>query len=139
MTGWSVESWKAFWMQPSIEAAMRRVPTITDPDVEAVWPRSRHPVRGPEAYAKRVADLLSLVPDLRLELKEHLGVGNLHFLRWQARGTGPRGPFEGIGCDRILLRGGLVISNLVMSDPRVFDLLEGMSDPRGAMPGGASA
>jgi len=134
MTGWSIDSWRGFWAKPDPETALRRIPTITAPEVEAVWPRSRHPVRGPKAYAGRVVDLLSLVPDMRLELKEHAASGDLHFIRWQARGTGPDGAFEGIGCDRIALRGGLVVSNLVMSDMAIFERLEAMQDRRQSKP-----
>ncbi len=132
MNGWSLESWKAFWAAPSVEIAATRVPRITAEDVEAVWPRSQHPVRGPRAYAGRVIDLLSLVPDLRLELQEYAGSGEIHFLRWQAHGSSQDGRFKGIGCDRIMLRDGLVVSNLVMSDMPVFDLLEALQARNGS-------
>jgi SnoaL-like domain len=121
--GWSVEGWRAFWRAPSPEAALKRVPTVVTPDVEAVWPRIPGRVRGSGEYARRIVDLLAVVPDLRLELGEHAARGEFVFLRWMARGTGPDGPFEGIGTDRFRLRGGLVAESLIMSDLPVFEAL----------------
>ena len=93
------------------------------PDVEAVWPRIPGRLRGRCEYARRIVDLLALVPDLRLELGEHAAGGEFVFLRWSARGTGPDGPFEGIGTDRLRLRDGLVAESLIMSDLAVFAAL----------------
>lgn len=121
--GWSVGSWRDFWRRPSAEVALRRVPRIVTPDVVAIWPRSPGAVRGPEGYAGRVVDLLTLVPDLRLDLAEQAADGDVVFIRWMARGTGPDGPFEGIGTDRIRLRDGLVAENLIMSDMPIFGRL----------------
>ena len=115
--GWSVDGWLAFWSDPSAEVALKRVPTVVTPDVEAVWPRVPGRLRGTGEYAQRIVDLLALVPDLRLELGEHAASGGFVFLRWTDRGTGPDGPFEGIGTDRLRLRGGLVAESLIM--PRV--------------------
>lgn len=120
---WSIDSWRKFWSNPSPEVAFKRVPTIVAPDVVAVWPRGARPVRGPHEYAQRVADLLTLVPDFRLELAEHAVNGDSAFIRWNARGTGPDGPFEGIGADRIKVRDGLVVENLVLSDLEIFAAL----------------
>ena len=121
--GWSVDGWRAFWRAPSPEVALERVPTVVTPDVEAVWPRVPGRLRGSGEYTRRVVDLLAVVPDLRLELGEHAANGDVVFLRWTARGTGPDGPFEGIGTDRLRLRGGLVAESLIMSDLPVFEYL----------------
>ena len=118
--GWSVDGWRAFWGAPSVEVALKRVPTVVTPDVEAVWPRVSGRLWGSGEYARRVVDLLAVVPDLRLELGEHAASGDVVFLRWTARGTGPHGPFEGIGTDRFRLRDGLVAESLIMSDLAVF-------------------
>ena len=118
--GWSVDGWRAFWGDPSPEVALKRVPTVVTPDVEAIWPRVPGRVRGRDEYARRIVDLLTVVPDLRLEVGEHAASGEFVFLRWAARGTGPDGPFEGIGTDRFRLRGGLVAESLIMSDLPVF-------------------
>ena len=121
--GWSVDGWRAFWGDPSPEVALKRVPTVVTPDVVAGWPRVPGRLRGSGEYARRIVDLLTVVPDLRLELGEHAASGEIVFLRWTARGIGPDGPFEGIGTDRFLLRDGLVAESLIMSDLPVFEHL----------------
>ncbi len=121
--GWSVDGWRAFWGDPNPEVALKRIPTVVTPDVEAIWPRVPGRVRGRDEYARRIVDLLTVVPDLRLEVGEHAASGEFVFLRWAARGTGPDGPFEGIGTDRLRLRGGLVAESLIMSDLPVFEAL----------------
>lgn len=131
--GWSVDGWRAFWGDPSAAVALERVPTVVTPDVEAVWPRIPGRLRGRCEYARRIVDLLALVPDLRLELGEHAAGGEFVFLRWSARGTGPDGPFEGIGTDRFRLRDGLVAESLIMSDLAVFAALA-RSVERGGRP-----
>lgn len=117
---WSVGGWIGFWSNPSAEVARARIPTVVAPDVTATWPRSLRQVHGAQEYAERVTTLLALVPDLRLELCEQARDGDVVFLRWAARGTGPDGAFAGIGTDRIRLRDGLVTDNLIMSDMPVF-------------------
>lgn len=134
--GWSVDGWRGFWGAPSPEVALQRVPTVVTPDVEAVWPRFPGRLRGRDAYAERIVDLLALVPDLRLDLGEHAADGEFVFLCWIARGTGPDGPFEGIGTDRFRLRDGLVAESLIMSDLAVFEHLARFVG-RGGRPGAA--
>ena len=135
--GWSMDGWRAFWGAPSPEVALKRVPTVVTPDVEAVWPRIPGRVRGRDEYARRIVDLLAVVPDLRLELGEHAASGEFVFLRWTARGTGPDGAFEGIGTDRFRLRDGLVAESLIMSDLAVFGHLARLAAGRGAGSGAA--
>lgn len=135
--GWSVDGWRAFWGDPSPDVAFKRVPTVVTPDVEAIWPRVPGRVRGRDEYARRIVDLLAVVPDLRLEVGEHAASGEFVFLRWAARGTGPGGPFEGIGTDRFRLRGGLVAESLIMSDLPVFEHLARLVTGRGAGSGAA--
>ena len=129
--GWSIDGWVGFWANPSPDVALKRVPTVVTPDVEAVWPRVPGRLRGSGEYARRIVDLLAVVPDLRLELGEHAANGEFVFLRWLARGTGPDGPFEGIGTDRFRLRGGLVAESLIMSDLAVFGALARVVAGRG--------
>ena len=129
--GWSVDGWRAFWSAPSAEVALKRVPAVVTPDVEAVWPRVPGRLRGSADYARRIVDLLTVVPGLRLELGEHAADGGFVFLRWTARGTGPDGPFEGIGTDRLRLRDGLVAESLIMSDLAVFGALARVVAGRG--------
>lgn len=121
--GWSVENWIGFWEHPEAGLARARIPTVVAPEVTATWPRSQRQVRGPAEYVERVVALLALVPDLRLALGEQAREGDVVFLRWAACGTGPDGPFAGLGTDRIRLRDGLVVDNLIMSDMPIFAAL----------------
>jgi hypothetical protein len=120
---WSIESWAAFWGNPTPEVAAERVPQVVAPDVVGYWPRASEPVRGREEYSRRIIDLLTLVPDLRLELVEHATNGDVVFLRWRGRGTGPDGPFEAVGADRVIATGGIVQENLILSDHPIFATL----------------
>jgi hypothetical protein len=125
---WSVESWAAFWRAPDPDLARRRVPIVVTPDIVGYWPRSREPVRGATAYCQRILDLLTIVPDLRLQLEEHATNGDYVFIRWSGRGTGPDGPFGFNGVDRIRLRDGRVVENRIISDHGLFAHLAAQAD-----------
>lgn len=108
--GWSVETFAAFWDNPDPSLVRH---AVTD-DVVGDWPGDPEPVRGAQAYADRIAQVLERVPDLRLEVAEHAANGEFVFVRWIAHGTGARGPIEGLsGIDRIRLRDGLVAENII--------------------------
>jgi hypothetical protein len=64
--------------------------------------------------------LLTLVPDLRLEMRETAAEANCVFIRWTGAGTGPDGRFDCTGVDRIMLRDGLVCENRIYSDHAIF-------------------
>ncbi|WP_049813141.1 nuclear transport factor 2 family protein [Bradyrhizobium japonicum] len=124
MMAWSIDSWRNFWANPSIDVARKRVPTVVSPEVVGYWPSIKEPVRGTEMYLTRVVQFLTLIPDLRLKLEEHATSGSDTFLRWSATGRGPDGPLEFNGVDRIRLKDGLVIENRVISDHQIFRSLE---------------
>lgn len=117
---YTVERWRAAWANPNPVGVMERVPLITTPDVAGHWPRTTRPVRGPKEYAQRIVDLLTFIPDFRAELIEHATNGDVMFVRWVARGTGPNGRFEAIGADRLLVPNGYVADNLILSDHPIF-------------------
>jgi hypothetical protein len=121
--GWSIESWRSFWANPSIEIASKRVPTVVQPDVSGYWPTAAEPVRGTAMYLKRVVQFLTLVPGLRLTLEEHATNGNDNFLRWSATGMTSDGPFAFNGVDRVRLKEGLVLENRIISDHQIFQFL----------------
>jgi len=58
-----------------------------------------------QEYAKRILDLLDFIPDFRAQPMEHATNGKTMFVRWIARGTGPQGPFEAVGVDRLIIVG----------------------------------
>ena len=51
---------------------------------------------------------------------EHATNGDVMFVRWIARGTGPKGPFEAVGVDRLIVPNGYVAENLIISDHPIF-------------------
>ena len=86
-------------------------------------PQVTEPVRGLPAYAAKIADLLAAYPDIRLELVDSATVPanaadeELVFLHYVGQGTGPAGPFEFRGLDRVRTRDGIVVENVVRYDP----------------------
>jgi hypothetical protein len=115
-----IEDWGKTWLNPNKARVLARVPAIAMPDIAGYWPQTRHPVRGPQEYAKRILDLLDFIPDFRAEPIEHATNGDVMFVRWIARGNGPKGPFEAVGVDRMIVPNGYVAENLILSDHSIF-------------------
>jgi hypothetical protein len=92
-----IEDWGKTWLNPNKERVLARVPAVAMPDIAGYWPQTTRPVRGPQEYAKRIIDLLDFIPDFRAEPIEHATNGDVMFVRWIARGTGPKGSFEAVG------------------------------------------
>jgi hypothetical protein len=82
-------------------------------------------VRGRDAYINALEELLTRLPDLCLDVKEHTmsADGEFGFTRWVMRATGASGPFELDGMDRTRVRDGLVCENYVFFDSAQFDAL----------------
>jgi ketosteroid isomerase-like protein len=99
--------------------------------VVGYWPGG-WTVRGHDQYIKALEDLLTLLPDLRLDVKEHTmsAHGEFGFTRWVMHATGSNGPFEMDGMDRTRVRDGLVCENYVFFDSAQFESLVG--DPTAA-------
>jgi SnoaL-like domain len=118
-TTFSAEMWAAFWAAPDMSRGM----DILADDIVGYWPGDVKPVRGVEAYTKKIADLLVAAPDLRLELVDSATVPGaaegeqLVFLHYIGRGTGPDGPFEIRGLDRVRTRNGTVVENVIRYEP----------------------
>ena len=115
----SAQLWAAFWAAPDLSRGMN----ILAEDIVGYWPGDPEPVRGIEAYAGKIADLLTAAPDLRLELIDSATVPGtaegeqLVFLHYVGRGTGPQGPFEIRGLDRVRTRNGMVVENVIRYEP----------------------
>ncbi len=110
--GWSVERFAQFWADPSADD----VPDLVTDDVVGWWPGADQPVRGVEAYSQALADMLALLPDMRLTVAEHASSGSHVFVRWIMRATGRNGPFELTGIDRIRMRDDRVDENIIRFD-----------------------
>jgi len=86
-----IEDWGKTWINPDKARVLVGVPAIAMPDIGGYWPYTTRPVRGPQEY---VIDLLDFIPDFRAEPIEHATIGDVMFVRWIARGTGPNGAVQ---------------------------------------------
>ena len=120
--GWSVERFAEFWSNP----AAADVPDLVTDGVVGWWPGADQPVRGVEAYTQALADLLALLPDMRLRVAEHAANGDMVFVRWIMRATGRNGPFEISGIDRIRMQDGRVAENIIRFDTAHLRRLAGV-------------
>ena len=115
----SAQLWAAFWAAPDLS----RGTNILADDIVGYWPGDPEPVQGVEAYTGKIADLLAAAPDLRLELIDSATVPataegeQLIFLHYVGHGTGPQGPFEIRGLDRVRTRNGMVVENVIRYEP----------------------
>ena len=129
---YKIEDWGNTWRNPNKARVLARVPAIATPDIAGCWPQTTRPVRGPQAYAKRIIDLLDFIPDLSAEPVEVATNGDVMFVRWIATGTGPKGRFEAVGVDRMIVPNGYVAENLILSDHPIFaDFARHVGDFRG--------
>jgi hypothetical protein len=114
----SAEMWAAFWAAP----AESQVADILAEDIVGYWQGDPKPVRGRDAYAGKIAELVAATPDLRLELVDSATVDGaapgeqLVFLHYVGTGTGPDGPFAIRGLDRVRTRDGIVVENVIRYD-----------------------
>jgi hypothetical protein len=115
----SPEFFAAFWAAPSMSHSM----DILADDIVGYWPGDVEPVRGFEAYTQKIADILATAPDLKLELVDSATAPGpaegeeLFFLHYVGRATGPDGPLEIRGLDRVRTRDGIVVENVIRYDP----------------------
>ena len=107
----SVEGWAAFWGSPNPDL----IGDVLAPDIVGQWP-GQEPVVGRDAYVQAIADFLELIPDLRAEVVESVRSDDVIFIQWLAHATGPHGPIELSGIDRIRVRDGKVVDNLIRFD-----------------------
>jgi hypothetical protein len=120
--GWTTDLFAEFWAAPEL----KYIPSIITDDVVGYWPGART-VRGAEQYMQALEELLTLLPDVRLEVPEHTmsADGEFGFSRWVMHATGANGPFELVGMDRTRVRNGLVCENYVFFDLARFQELVG--------------
>ncbi|OBF56292.1 polyketide cyclase [Mycobacterium sp. 852002-50816_SCH5313054-b] len=115
----SAEVFAAYWAAPT----MSRGFDILADDIVGYWPGDPEPVRGIEPYTAKIAEILHAAPDLTLEVIDSATVPGaapgeeLVFLHYVGRGTGPDGPFQIRGIDRVRTRDGIVVENVIRYDP----------------------
>ena len=118
----SAELWAAYWAAPVLSGGF----DIPADDIVGYWPESLEPVRGKEVYTAKIAELLTAAPDLRLQLVDSATVPaaaegeQLVFLHYVGQRTGPAGPFEIRGLDRVRTRHGIVVENVVRYEPAIL-------------------
>jgi hypothetical protein len=118
----SAEVFAAYWAAPT----MARGFDILADDIVGYWPGDPEPVRGIEAYTAKIAELLDAAPDLRLDVVDSATVPGaaageeLVFLHYVGHGTGPDGPFQIRGIDRVRTRDGIVVENVIRYDPLIL-------------------
>ena len=117
---WTPELFAEFWKAPDVDY----VASIITEDVRGIWP-GEQVVEGAEAYVGVLRDLLSQLPDLRLEVHENATNGDFAFARWTMHATGAHGPFTMAGMDRTRVRDGLVSENYIFFDTALFGRLTG--------------
>jgi ketosteroid isomerase-like protein len=120
--GWTTDLFAEFWAAPDL----KYIPSIITDDVVGYWPGGRT-VRGAREYLQALEELLTLLPDLRLEVREHTmsADGEFGFSRWVMHATGADGPFELVGMDRTRVRDGRVCENYIFFDLAQFQELVG--------------
>jgi SnoaL-like domain len=115
----SAEMFAAYWAAPDTSRGF----DILADDIVGYWPGDPEPVRGVEAYTQKIIDLLTAAPDLKLDVVDSATVPGaaegeeLVFLHYVGRGTGPDGPFEIRGIDRVRTRNGIVVENVIRYEP----------------------
>lgn len=114
----SSQLWAAFWAAPD----KSRIGDILADDIVGHWQGEPTPVHGREAYTAKIVELITAVPDLRLELLDSATVDGttpgeqLVYLHYIGRGTGPDGPIAIRGLDRVRARDGVVVENVIRYD-----------------------
>lgn len=118
MAHWAISGVTEFWTSPHPSRV-----ALFAPDGMSYWPGKAEPARGREGHRERIAAIVGLVPDIRIELVEHAVQGELVFFRWIARGTGKRGPFEITGVDRLRVRESdrQIVETMVLFDTALFE------------------
>lgn len=122
---WSPEThFAAFWSNPNPGSAKSRLAA----DVVGRWPGGIV-VEGVEAYNRQLRAVIALMPDVRLEVMEHARNGDLAFIRWVSHGTGVEGRFSMEGVDRLRIRDGQIVENVVFLDTAAFRRATGRGLP----------
>lgn len=123
---WSVELFAAFWSEP--RAQRDRIPSFLAPDIVGYWPGRSTPVRGAKQYWDYVCTLLEIVPDIRVRVRHYLLNDDVTSIWWEATGTDVDAQFVCEGCDRLIVRDGMVLENRIACDhPILLKVADGFA------------
>jgi steroid delta-isomerase-like uncharacterized protein len=111
-----VRRFAEFWANP--DPAL--IPELVAPDVSAQFPGVEGRVSGVDAYQEQIARALSAVPDLRLEVLDHLAEGDRVLIEWRGRCTIGGETVELEGVDGFRVRDGRVVDARVVYDTGVL-------------------
>lgn len=127
---WSIEGFRAFWAAPDL-SLVPRVHDVATPAIVGHWPRPIGVVRGARDYVGVIEAIARAIPDLSLTAPEYVADGDLHFVRWVAKGTFSGGRFECDGLDRMRLApDGRVCENYIFCDHPFFaDVAKALERP----------
>lgn len=117
--------YEQFWQAPDRNV----VPSVITEDIAANWPGPRGIGVGVEHYLRQIDRILSVMPDIKLEVIDHLAEGNTAFLEFRAYGTIDGESVEFFGIDRFkVAEDGRVHDSKVCFDPAVLQRAVWQSD-----------
>ncbi|HEX2087872.1 MAG TPA: nuclear transport factor 2 family protein [Solirubrobacteraceae bacterium] len=108
-----VQRFAEVWAAPRPEL----FPPLLQPDAVTVWPGAGE-VRA-DQYPEHVERILSLFPDLRLEVVDHAATADGVMIAWRAHATVGGEPRAWSGVDRFVLRDGRVAGGEITFDTAI--------------------
>jgi hypothetical protein len=121
----TVDAFEAFWANPDVSFVG---PVLAD-DIVGHWAGRDEPTHGVDEYTRCIAEIIEALPGMRLAVAEHATNGDVIFIRWILHASGAHGPFQMTGIDRIRVRDGLVVENVIVFDTALFERLSGYRVP----------
>jgi len=103
-----------FWSDPDLD----RIHEYVAHDMVATFPTADEPTVGVDAYRAQLQAGLTLAPDLRLAVLDHLADGDRVAIDWRATCTIGGEPVAFEGTDRFRIRDGLAAEARVVYDTR---------------------
>jgi steroid delta-isomerase-like uncharacterized protein len=117
--------YEQFWQAPDRNI----VPTVITEDIAANWPGPLGIGSGVKHYLKQIDRILTVMPDIKLEVIDYLAEGETAFLEFRAYGTVNEQSVEFFGIDRFkVAEDGRVYDSKVCFDPAVLQNAVWLSD-----------
>ncbi|MEU6559490.1 nuclear transport factor 2 family protein [Nocardia nova] len=117
--------YEQFWQAPDRSVTK----SVITEDIKANWPGPLGIGEGVAHYLKQIDRILTVMPDIKLEVIDFLAEGELAFLEFRAYGTVNGQPVEFFGIDRFkVAEDGRVYDSKVCFDPAVLQNAVWLSD-----------